>query len=394
MRAKNLSDVKIANKNLIYQCIRDKKHITMSEIEYITHLSHPTVTSLVRDLEREGQVKKDGVGVSCGGRAPTLYSINADSAYAMGIDMEFPHVRMAICDLEGSILCSSNRLYPEDSCKDQVITMLLSQAENLIVDSKIDMNKLLGIGVGVPGIVDRKSKLSIMLERIRGWENVPIGSILEEAFQRPVYICNDVDLLSLAEKKYGNVDAPSDMLYIAIRHGIGMAIWMDGHIFSGEGGNAGRLGHMLVNTDGPACKCGSKGCLGLYTGENAMFRMYHEYSGKTAQSVKEIIALADQGDEAALKTVETTGHYLGIGIVNVANLFDISHVMISASFDLTRILKSIEPALEIRKQHTLRRQIHVRAAKMEESKYAMGGCLMVLNTNAATLSDIEAAEIN
>ncbi len=392
MRANNLSDVKIANKNLIYQCIRDRKQITLAEIEYATHLSHPTVTSLVRNLENEGRIIKAGVGVSCGGRAPALYSINAGSAFALGIDMEFPRIRMAVCDLEGSILCSSNRLYPIDSHKDQVISMLLSQAGDLIADAGIDIKKLLGIGVGVPGVIDRKSNFSIILERIHGWENVPIGSILEEAFQRPVYICNDVDLLSLAERKYGNTDSPSDMLYIAIRHGIGMAIWTDGSLFAGEGGNAGRLGHMLVNTEGPACRCGSKGCLGLYTGERAMFQMYQEYSGKTAQSVKDIIALADQGDDAALKTIETTGHYLAIGIVNVANLFDISHVMISAPFDLTRILNLIEPTLAISKRHTLRRSIHVRAAKMEESKYAMGGCLMVLNTAAATLSHIEAAE--
>ena len=392
MRANSLSDVKIANKNLIYQCIRDTKQITMAEIEYATHLSHPTATSLVRDLENEGRIIKVGVGISNGGRSPALYSINAGSTFAMGIDMEFPRIRMAICDLEGNILCSSNQLYPVDSFKDQVISMILSQAGDLIAESKIDIKKLLGIGVGVPGVIDQKNKLSIILERIQGWENVPIGSIIEEAFQRPVYICNDVDLLSLAERKYGNIDSPSDMLYIAIRHGIGMAIWTNGNIFSGEGGNAGRLGHMLVNTEGPACKCGSKGCLGMYTGERAMFQMYHKYSGKTVQSVKEIIELADQGDASALITIETTGHYLGIGIVNVANLFDISHVMISASFDLTRILKLIEPVLAIRKQNTLRRHIYVQAAKMEESKYAMGGCLMVLNTKAATLNHIEAAE--
>lgn len=374
----SLSDVKKANKRLLYKCIREQKQVSMTELEHITKLSRPTIAELVHKMEVEEMIVKVGRGTSSGGRTPVLYGINARAAFAMGIDMEFPTMRMAISDLEGKMICSSIRRYPPDSDKDQVLSLLLTQIEDLLIESQIDKEKLLGIGMGVPGIIDRKNNISVIVERIQGWEEVPIAAIVEQKFGRPVYIFNDVDLLSWAERKLSPSKELPDMLFIAFLYGIGVSIWMDGKLMQGEGGNAGRMGHMLVNTEGPECKCGSRGCLGLYTGERAMLKMYRKLSGKEVLSAKDLLALADQGDADALSTLETTGHYLGIGIVNMANLLDISHVVVSAPFDLSRIIELAEPVLAIRERYTLRRKIYVSAGKMVEEQYAMGGCMMVL----------------
>lgn len=377
MEVKSLSDVKKANKGLLYECIREYKQVSITDLVHITKLSRPTVTELVRKMETEGTVAKVSRGASNGGRAPMLYGINSKAAFAMGIDLEFPTLRMAISDLEGEMICSSIRRYPPDSDKDMVLSLLLKQIEDMVSESKIDTEKLLGVGIGVPGVIDRKNNLSVIIERIQGWENVPIAAILEQRFGWPVYIYNDVDMLAWAERKFSDLK-DADMLYIALLYGIGMSIWMDGKVIQGEGGNAGRIGHMLVNTEGPECKCGSRGCLGLYTGERAMCRIYRELSGKSVSGAKELLSLADQGDAAAVETLETTGHYLGIGIVNVANLFDISHIVVSAPFDVTRFIELAKPALAARERNTLRRKITVVPGKMGEEQYALGGCMMVL----------------
>ena len=96
--------------------------------------------------------------------------------------------------------------------------------------------------------------------------------IIQRYVGKPVYICNDVNLLSWAERKAAHLEDVQNMLYIVIRSGIGMAIWTDGSLMQGEMGNSGRIGHMTVDKNGLECKCGSRGCLGLYTSEKAMMR--------------------------------------------------------------------------------------------------------------------------
>lgn len=383
LQGNRLSDVKKANKRLLYECIRDENQVTITELERITKLSRPTIVGLINEMEKEGKVVKAGFGVSSGGRSPMLYSINERAAFAMGIDVEIPVIRMAISDLRGEPICTSIRQCPPEPDVNQVLSHLLCQIEDLLKESRINKEKLLGIGVGIPGIIDRRNNFAVILERIKGWEDVPIGAIIEERIGRPVQICNDVDLIARAERKFFPSNVLPNMLYIMIRSGIGMSIWMDGKLLQGEWGNAGRVGHMLVNTEGPACLCGSRGCLGLYVGERSMRRMYREFSGKGVDSTKDLLMLANHGDSAAIKTLETAGHYLGIGIVNVANLFDISHVIVSAPFELSRILNQIGPAITARERH-MHRRIHVVEGKLDESRYALGGCMMVLEqANAA-----------
>ena len=90
MKGNNLSDVKKANRQVVYECIWSHKAVTMTDIAYMTHLSRPTVTSLVQEMTADNLVVKSGYGTSNGGRNPVLYHANAGAAYAMGIDLEFP----------------------------------------------------------------------------------------------------------------------------------------------------------------------------------------------------------------------------------------------------------------------------------------------------------------
>ena len=175
------------------------------------------------------------------------------------------------------------------------------------------------------------------------------------------------------------------MLYIVIRSGIGMAIWTDGSLMQGEMGNSGRIGHMTVDKNGLECKCGSRGGLGLYTSEKAMMRIYSELTGKEIKQAGDLVPLAESGDKAALQVFETCGRYLGIGIVNVANLFDISEVVVSASFDVSYILRNAQYALDVRKMNTIRREVKIREGLLAESGFGLGGCLLVLDKEHMSL---------
>ena len=385
MKKNNLSDVKKANRQLVYECIWSHKSVTMTDLAYVTHLSRPTITSLVQEMTADNLVIKSGYGTSNGGRNPVLYHANVNAAYAMGIDLEFPKVRMAISNLECENICFSVRIYPKDADKDQVLQLMKQQIDDLLLESGIDKNRLLGVGIGVPGVIDYKNNYSVFFERINGWENVLIGDIIQEYIGKPVYICNDVNLISWAERKVAHLEDIKNMLYIIIRSGIGIAIWNDGSHMQGEMGNSGRIGHMTVDKNGLQCKCGNRGCLGLYTSEKSMIRMYGELTGKELKWAGELFPLAEAGDAAALQVFETCGRYLGTGIVNVAYLFDISEVVLSTSFESSYFLKSAQYALDARKMNTIRREVKVRKGLLQESSFGLGGCLLVLNKEHMSL---------
>lgn len=378
MKANTLSDVKRANKKLLYQTIKKKGQVTITELGRMTQLSRPTISSLVRELEDENLIAKNGYGISQGGRTPSLYNINAQAAFVIGIDLEFPPVRMAISDLECHLVFSSIRSYPLDSEKDEVLRLFFEQIDDLIRDSKIDPGRLRGVGVGIPGTIDYKNNYSVNLARISGWESVPIGQLLEKHLGIPAYIDRNVNLLSWAERKLVMKEKELDMLYIVVRVGVGLAIWTNGKLVRGEWGNAGRIGHMTMDINGPKCSCGSRGCLGLYTSERAMGEMYQKKTGRKLDKGSEIVSLASQGDKAAAEVLETVGRYMGMGILNAVNLFDITECVMLASFDLPVIMKYIHEILVQRNLDKMKGEIHLREGKLKEEQYALGGCLLAL----------------
>ena len=116
-----------------------------------------------------------------------------------------------------------------------------------------------------------------------------------------------------------------------------------------------------------------------------MKRIYSELTGKEIKQAGDLVPLAESGDKAALQVFETCGRYLGIGIVNVANLFDISEVVVSASFDVSYILRNAQYALDVRKMNTIRREVKIREGLLAESGFGLGGCLLVLDKEHMSL---------
>ena len=114
MRGRNIKDVKESNKALLYECVRRNGRITLAALMEITNLSRPTVTGLIRELEDENLIIQIGFDNSNVGRAPTLYGINPNIAYAIGVDFDYPFSRISICDLSGSkIPEASGRRYQD-----------------------------------------------------------------------------------------------------------------------------------------------------------------------------------------------------------------------------------------------------------------------------------------
>lgn len=191
---------------------------------------------------------------------------------------------------------------------------------------------LLGVGIGVPGIIDMETGMMRESPNLPGWADYPVRVEIEKRMNTPVILENDANCAALGEKWLGAGRHVGDMLMLTLGTGVGGGIVIGGKIHHGMTGMAGEFGHMTVEPDGNQCGCGNRGCLEQYSSATAVVRMAREaISGAEAPglakaassdvefSAKEIYNLAIQGDEGARKIFRRAGRALGIALATLIN---------------------------------------------------------------------------
>jgi glucokinase len=199
---------------------------------------------------------------------------------------------------------------------------------------------ILGIGAAIPGLADPANGTWVY-SSFSGIRDFPFAALLTKALHLPVSIENDVNACALGEMRFGACTDVNDFLWVTVSNGIGGSIVANGKLYGGAGGNAGEIGHICVEEDGPLCQCGKRGCLEACAAGPAILRRYLALTGlpdDPALHAKAIAGMARQGDPAAQKAYDQTGRYLGIAIAAAVNLLNPQKVIlgggVSLSFDL------------------------------------------------------------
>ena len=315
------------------QCIQAFEPVTLEKIAEKTLLSRPTILEIINSFKEEGIVVNGGFRESTGGRPPQLLCINGDSAYAIGIDFEFPTIRIALANAKREIVGRRKILFKIDTQAEEVLARMLRELEHLLEEFSSVRPRIVGIGVGICGTIRKTEGRSLHITRIRGWEHVELQRILQEKFHLPVYVNNDVHLLALVEKKKYMREDNSDFVYIGIRSGIGSAYMYQNKLMDGVQGNAGYIGHTVLNAEGPMCVCGNRGCLDAYAGELALNRRYQELTNSENESyytMRDFMKLSRNGDAVSQKILKDAAFYLGITISNLIKILEPKMVLIAS----------------------------------------------------------------
>ncbi len=200
-----------------------------------------------------------------------------------------------------------------------VIASIGEKTLELLEKNGIAVDQCIGAGVGVPGTVNRKDGTVLYSNNIR-WENVPLAEELGKYLPLPVSIANDADCAALGEAAAGAGMECQDVVMITLGTGVGGGIILDGEIYEGRGIGGSELGHMVIVENGELCTCGRRGCLEAYVSAPALMREAKKADGKDRKP-EEIFAAAKAGDAAMASVVEAYVRRLGIGIVNIVNIF-------------------------------------------------------------------------
>lgn len=336
----NQQVVKKGNKSLVLDVIKQHSPISRATIASQTGLNKGTVSSLVSDLLKEELIYESGPGESSGGRRPVMLLYNHEAGYAIGIDLGVNYLRGICTDLNGTI-CKEQLVHFNDLNYDMIEGKLFTMIDNLIARTPSSPYGIIGIGVGVPGTVNKDGK--ILLAPNLKWENVHLQSIIEKKYQIPVVVQNEANAGAYGEKTFGAGVNHQNIIYVSVAMGIGVGLILNNSLYTGHEGFSGELGHMTITANGETCRCGGKGCWELYASEQALIQQAASLFPEKEQTLENLLDLAEQGHQQTIALFENIGKNLGLGLSNIINAFNPELIVIGNR--LTMAQKWIEPAI-------------------------------------------------
>jgi predicted NBD/HSP70 family sugar kinase len=324
--------IRAINRSAILNTIRTHGPISRAETARFTNLSAATVSGITAELIHDGLIFEKETGDSRGGRRPILLALNPTGGYVVGLKLLEEMVVGVLTDLEATVLTKYS-LSLKDHALDQAIDTMGLVVETLVHEGGLEKKQLLGVGLGLAGIIDGQHG-RLRHSPILGWRDVPVGSLLRDRVQTPVYVGNDVDTLTLTEKWFGKGQGLDDFLTVTIGRGVGLGIVVNGQLYSGFQGGAGEFGHIVVDPDGPQCACGNRGCLETFVSDPALLRSARDAVSRgelpeEAQSLDKLVQLAQEGNPAAQAIFARAGQVLGRGIATLVNVFSPQQIIVS-----------------------------------------------------------------
>jgi N-acetylglucosamine repressor len=306
------------NLSSIFKAIRKQGPISRIELTEITGCSAGTVSNHVRTLIKKGFVIETKKGISSGGRKPIQLMINPNKAYIFSIEIEVNQIKIGMFDLEIKVITKSiiPITYKDDYKK--TLEQVFFEMDKMREEKNLKLDNLLGIGVAVPGLIDKEKGILEFAPNL-GWKNVYILKIFKDKFNLPVILDNEAKAAAIGEREfiYPKMD---NMVFISINEGIGCGVILNGELYRGASGNAGEFGHIIIDTNGPECHCGNRGCWETLASESYIVNRYLKLSNSNKElTKKEIYQLGKNGDKKVIEIFNETGRNIGIGLVNIVN---------------------------------------------------------------------------
>jgi len=327
--------VKSRGERKVIKGIIQKGKIDRTSLAKLCRMSVPAVSKIVRSFLNKKMVIEIGESESSGGRRPILITINADYRFAVGVKIGLGYIVLMLIDILGNIRGKNVIEFDHTKNPTIIIELIARTIRELLQKFKVRKKLVLGVGIAVSGAIDQRKGV-VKFSGILGWSNVPIRDTLEKRLKIPVILLNDVKSFTLAQLWKGDGKKYRNFLCITIGTGIGMGVVVNGKLYTGLG-SAGEFGHVVVNPKGKKCTCGKVGCLETESSFHAIIE--HIKENTTSKNLKsaissleldevetkeiELLKISKEKDpEVFNKAFQKASLYLGIGIVDLVNIFN------------------------------------------------------------------------
>ena len=267
----------------------------------------PTVLQNVKELAEAGLVVETGKYESTGGRKASALSVVGDFRVAVGIDITANHVSCVLIDLCGTLLAEERVKLPFDNSLDY-FEQVAGQLEKFLRENVSDRNKILGVGVSLPGIIDKQNEMLIRSHVLKQ-DHMSLRQ-LSQLISYPVSYENDANCALTAEIRY--ID--SDTIYLSLSNSVGGAIYLGGRLCEGDNHRSAEFGHIIMKVGGRKCYCGKRGCVDAYCSASVLL--------KYADSLEKFFEGLQNGDEQKQKVFDEYLDDLAVAVTNLRMAFD------------------------------------------------------------------------
>jgi len=378
-RSGNRELMRDLNRHLVLNLIKNRGPISRTEVAGQSGLSQATVTNITRDLLADGLIQEAASGPSTGGRRPVLLEIDPAGGYALGMKLTPQAIILALTDLYGEVV----RCHGAPAADPRDVPGYLDRLESAIVDflreAAVATEKLIGIGIGLPGFIDHESGVC-RHSPLFGWHDVPLQRLLEDRLSSSVVLDNDVNTLTLYESLFGNGRGIGDFLVVTLGRGVGMGAYVNGRMLRGGRGGAGEFGHIPVWPDGPLCNCGRRGCLEALVSDPALVTQARRL-GLDVQTPEDLLTLAQAGDAMAAGVYRQAALWLGRGLATLVDIFNPTYLMLSGEGVRASQfwLEPMQRALQAQVFDSFADDMQLIVEPLEDYSWARGAASLVLS---------------
>jgi glucokinase len=351
------------DKSRIEALVYQQGAISRVGIHSITNLRRSTISSLTRQLLTEGKLVEAGPSDNPLGRKQVLLKLNRKFGFLVGVEFDDEQVTAGVMDLEPSVIRIISEPTDLSHGKEGLLRQLQAAARRVVSASRLPWNKLLGIGIADPGLVDTRRGITTTCSTIDFWNDVPLTATFAKEFKVPVLVESKTRARAVAEQRLGVGEREPNMIYLDYGAGIGAGVIVDGKLLYGHNCGVGEVGHTNMVRSGPTCKCGSNGCLEAIAGAGAVENRTRKALSEGVAS--QLLAMADgdpsritvwlvleaarAGDKMCWNIVAEIAEEIGVAMANLVNLFNPSMIVfdqrLAATGDeflnlISRVIKS------------------------------------------------------
>jgi len=386
--------VRKINRAIILQVFRTHPTLSRARLAVETGLNPSTVSSIVGELIQEDLIREADLIQSSTGRPGRLLELNPEDGCALGIEINVDYIEFLITDFAANVLWRQKQSIAPEIGQEEImlqVSHLAKKASAFVQDRK---SHLLGVGVGVPGLVDVSSGLLRIAPNLH-WTNIPIRDVLAKHFDCPIYVENEANAAALGEYYFGAVRNVKDFIYLSAGIGLGSGIVIGGKLFRGMFGYAGEAGHMTLDVNGELCGCGKHGCWETFVGPRAVEQRVQSSLASGAKSIMsdmvkgeirnivfdDVLKAAKMGDQTAMDALAKVAFYLGIGIANLVNILDVEVIVLGGALNKASsfIMEDIERAVSAYTLAPEREHLRIIPSAHGTDACVMGAIALVLD---------------
>lgn len=335
IRTGNRKLMRKLNTNLVLDQIRNADGISQVAIQHATSLSAGTVTRIVQDLTEKDFIRVIGPVKSAMGRRPIMIKLNQEARFTIGAGMLADRTQIAILDLAGNIKAQIEFPTRATAGPEAVLQKFSQHVEELITKTKIPRDRIIGVGIGFEGLVDKSAGQLILSVRL-GWSDVPVQKLVGDQLGLKTWVDTEAAMIALGEFRYGAGVKKNHIIYMDIDAGIGAVELFKGSVRHGSHSMAGELGHAPFVRNGKVCKCGKQGCLETVASGWAIVERARMIRGEgmntsisdqvnspiIAEAVEAVFDAARAGDVFAREILDEAIEYLGMAVATIIQYAD------------------------------------------------------------------------